>query len=145
MTFNPRELYDPGTYQTTAGIVSIEPNVEINGYLVTFITDIPEFKFSSVHHVFACVRTELIRNNDPGFLIMNSARYAISYDRLKIPSLFNPVRNVFLFDPLLPYRNPVIELYQGRAITLVRALAKPHYFAPGAILQTPLMHRVPRL
>lgn len=137
MAFNPRELYDASKYREVTDVIRLtaaDSTVGLPGYHVAFLKDSKEFKFASIHHVFGCIRNELIRKGTHGYQIKNSARYAISDDRLKIPSLFNPDLGVFIHDPLLPYRNPVIELYQGNTIVLHQLAAKPHYFAPGAIL-----------
>lgn len=134
MTFNPRNLYEPDNYRTTSNVVRVSSRREDGSQELKMIEDPYTFKFASLHHVFGCVRAELSVMGEPGFLIKNSARYAISDDQLKIPSLFHPEDKVFVFDPLLPYRNPIIDLYRGKTVVLMRMQAETYYFAPGNIL-----------
>lgn len=134
MSFNPRNLYDPANYRIVKDIVRVYPSNSVKNVLdLKMIADPEKFKFASVHHVFGCVRNEMHELGVPSFLIKNSARYAISDDQLKIPSLYNPNDYTFIFDPLLPYRNPVIELYKGGTVYLLHSPAQSHYFAPGAL------------
>ena len=133
MSFNPRNLYEPSNYRTVKDIIRIEMYPGHDILDIRMIADPTSFKFASIHHVFGCLRQELSEQGNPGFLIKNSARYAISDDQLKIPSLYNPTDGTFIFDPLLPYRNPVIDLYKGEVIRLAHLKAQIHYFAPGAL------------
>ena len=129
---NPRNLYDPTTYKTTHNVLSLR-HLSEDLLEVHMLLDPTKFKFASIHHVFSCIRSELSAQGEPGFLIKNSARYFIADEQLKIPALFNPHTNAFIFDPLLPYRNAIIELYKGYPVTLQRLPARVHYFAPGTL------------
>lgn len=133
MSFNPRNLYEPANYRIVRDILRASAHPNKSELEVRMIADPASFKFASIHHVFGCLRQELTEQGSPGFLIKNSARYAISDDQLKIPSLYNPTNDTFIFDPLLPYRNPIINLYKGEVVQLMHLKAQLHYFAPGVL------------
>lgn len=133
MSFNPRNLYEPSNYRTVKDILRVETYAGHDILDIRMVGADKTFKFASIHHVFGCLRQELAEQGHPGFLIKNSARYAISDDQLKIPSLYNPADGTFIFDPLLPYRNPIINLYKGDVIRLTHVEAQLHYFAPGVL------------
>lgn len=154
----PFELYDKKTINVTLGMVSITldnpaaaagaapasaaaggPTEHSFVDSVRFVVTKPDNGklFASIHHLWACIRDQLYKDGySTNLPIKNAHRYADLPNTNRIPCIQDAAAGLMLFDPLHVFRNPCVELYKGRSITLLTVPSRSAYYAPTRVVKT---------
>lgn len=121
------DLYVKANQHITRGMFELDDSYQDAFFFKLLDT---EFRFASLHHLFSCIR-DTISDTSYGknLPIRNSVRYETKRSP-RIPCIQDVERQTILVDPLIAYRNPVIDLYAGKTISIYCYPAEERFFAP---------------
>ncbi len=120
-----------GSGQVEVGVVLVTRSPDGRGFEVKLRDERKNFRFVSVNHLFTNIRNELCKTGYAKILpIRNSSRLASQESSFKFPAIQHVEGKTVIFDPLLPFRNPSTELYNGNSILLLEFPSHEFFFAP---------------